>query len=79
MKFSHYGPEQGSNWNAMNGGGVWIREGESAIVRCPECGRAHNLRNHHIAASGEVAPAVTCVNSECDFSESISLDGWEVL
>ena len=79
MRFALYAPEQGSNWNAMNGGGVWVQDGETALVRCPSCSKAFNLKEHTISGAGEVSPAVECPNSECEFVDDIVLDSWEVL
>jgi hypothetical protein len=74
-KFSEYAPPAGSNWNTMQGvGGVWIRDGETAIVKCPKCFHAINLSKHAIASSGEVTPEIFCM---CGWTDTVTLTPWD--
>ncbi len=46
-----------------------------ATMACP---KGHNLtlRNHKIAANGDVKPSVVCPDVDCEFHEYIRLMGW---
>jgi hypothetical protein len=75
-KFEEYSPPKGANWNAMTGvGGVWIRDGEAAIVKCPQCFQAINLASYVILSSGEVKPEFTCPS--CKWTDEIILTPWD--
>jgi hypothetical protein len=75
-KFSEYAPPAGSNWNTMQGvGGVWIRDGETAIVKCPKCFHAINLASYIILSSGEVEPEFACPS--CKWTDEIILTPWD--
>jgi hypothetical protein len=67
-------------------GGGWFHvrevdaEGEAKItVRfcCPDCGLCGALDDHEISPDGTVVPSVVCPNDECDFHETVRLQGYE--
>jgi hypothetical protein len=75
-KFDEYSPSEGGNWNAMQQiGGVWIRDGETAILRCPKCTQAINLAKHVISVLGVVTPDVECL--ACGWLDSVTLTAWD--
>ena len=76
QNFEEYNPEKGMNWNAPTGvGGVWIRDGETAILRCPQCATAANLGTFQISKSGVVTPDFECPN--CKWTDAITLNSWD--
>lgn len=55
---------------------VTIGGESSAFFRCPKCPTYGSLfGTHDIADDGTVTPSVVCPN--CDFHESIKLEGWQ--
>jgi hypothetical protein len=68
-----YKPESGANWNRLRQGGVWMFDGETAIIRCPKCGTAQNLSGQMITGAGIVE--FECRNG-ADFVDTIILASW---
>lgn len=56
--------------------GEWTEWG-NVWVCCPGCESAATLANHEVDPTGDVNPSLDCYNSECDFHEFVTLDGWQ--
>jgi hypothetical protein len=52
-----------------------VDRGWSAMAVCPN-GHEGSLDDHTIADDGMVTPSVVCPAKNCDFHDSIKLEGW---
>jgi hypothetical protein len=48
-----------------------------AIVICPKCNNKSSIREHAIAANGDLSPSLFCPFTPCDFHEYVTLEGWD--
>lgn len=70
---------EGDHWNTP---GPWwtlltgAPKGNSATVRCPDCGTRQTLTRHDIAADGTVKPSLLCATKSCNWHVMAKLESW---